>query len=1070
MTIASESPNPLSETLFAGGGEMGALMRSHDWSKSKLGPVETWPQSLRTGIRIILGSRYPMFIWWERDLINLYNDAYIPVLGKRHPTALGESASDIWAELWHSVGPFAYDVLDNGNPSWNEEFLEIMERNGYREETYFTFSYSPIGRDEDGVGGIFCACTEDTRRVIDDRRLRTLRELGAETAHAKTVNEACQISADVLAHNLKDIPFALIYLFDPDHQQAQLVSTTNLEMGTPVSPSVIELADETSDCWSLHSTLTTGENRIIHPLIDRFGQLPGGAWDESPNSAIALPLARPGQETLGVLIAGISPYRPLDDDYRGFFDLVTGQVTTAIATARSYEEERKRAEALAELDRAKTTFFSNVSHEFRTPLTLMLSPAEDALVDQDNPLPPPQQQRIEIIQRNGLRLLKLVNTLLDFSRIESDRISAVYESTDLAAFTAELASVFRSAIERANLRLVVDCPPLPEPVYVDREMWEKIVLNLISNAFKFTFTGTITIRLHLVGNSLRDSKAEQVELAVQDTGIGIPATEIPRLFERFYQVKGAQGRTFEGSGIGLSLVQELVKLHGGTVAVSSVEGEGSCFRVLIPTGCTHLPSEQIGATRTLASTATGAALYVEEALRWLTEEHESIEVVKNQEERKAAFTPSYSHVSNIYSDARQTSASSRILLVDDNADMRDYLKRLLSERWQVETAANGAIALNLIQKQLPDLVLTDVMMPEMDGFQLLKTLRSDPITQSIPIILLSARAGEEATVEGLEAGADDYLIKPFSARELIARVETQLQMSRLRQELSTNQFKNEFLMTVTHELQAPLATILGWARFLQTKSLDPNTMARALAAIERNATIEAKLIKDLLDVASILSGKLRLKSQMVDLASLIRNVTTTFRETAAAKNIQLVEIISDEVPSNVFADGDRLKQVIANLLENAIKFTPEGGRVEIQFLTGVESLQPPKSTLGALLGETPRPHWLPNSGGLQTSDSPQTWGARGAKFVQITVSDTGIGIRPDFLPHVFDRFSQAEVPSRHAPGGVGIGLAITRHIVELHHGTIKVASEGEGQGATFVVKLPLTKATKMSSNIHPQNP
>ncbi|MBV9387457.1 MAG: response regulator [Chroococcidiopsidaceae cyanobacterium CP_BM_ER_R8_30] len=1010
MTITSESPNSLSETLFAGGGEMGALMRAHNWSKSKLGPVETWPQSLRTGIRIILGSRYPMFIWWGRDLINLYNDAYIPVLGKRHPTALGESASDIWAELWHSVGPFAYDVLDNGNPSWNEEFLEIMERNGYREETYFTFSYSPIGRDEDGVGGIFCACTEDTRRVIDDRRLRTLRELGAETAHAKTVNEACQISADVLANNPKDIPFSLIYLFDSDHQQARLVSTTNLEMGSPVSPRAIKLVPQASDCWLLHAVLATGENRVIHQLIARFGPLPGGAWDESPDSAIALPLTRPGQETLGVLIAGISPYRPLDDDYRGFFSLVAGQVTTAIANTLAYEEERLRAEALAELDRAKTTFFSNVSHEFRTPLTLMLGPLEDALSERDAPLSPGQQQRLEVIQRNGLRLLKLVNTLLDFSRIESARISAVYEPTALATFTAELASVFRSALERAKLRFVVDCPPLPEPIYVDREMWEKIVLNLISNAFKFTFTGAITVRLHLVGN--------QVELAVEDTGIGIPTTEIGHLFERFYRVKGAPGRTFEGSGIGLSLCKELVKLHGGTVEVSSVEGEGSCFRVFIPTGCAHLPAERIEATRTLASTAMGASPYVEEALRWLSQEGNGKWGVGSEEKSiptpDQAFAPTYPHI--------PSSASSRILLVDDNADMRDYLRRLLSERWQVETAANGAIALNMIQQQLPDLVLTDVMMPEMDGFQLLKALRVDTITQSIPIILLSARAGEEATVVGLEAGADDYLIKPFSARELIARVETQLQMSRLRQELSANRFKNEFLMTVTHELQSPLATILGWARFLQNQSLDATKVAGALAAIERNATIEAKLVKDLLDVASILSGKLRLKSQVVDLVALIQSVVTTFRPVAESKKIQLlVEMISDSRLSNVVADGDRLKQVITNLLENAIKFTPQGGQVTIRL-----------ERLG--------------------SD------------VEIIVSDTGIGIRPDFLPYVFARFTQAEVPSRHTPGGVGIGLALAHYLVELHHGTIQVASEGEGRGATFTVRLPLNHPTQPNSD------
>ncbi|HEY9860574.1 MAG TPA: ATP-binding protein, partial [Candidatus Obscuribacterales bacterium] len=793
--------------------------------------------------------------------------------------------------------------------------------------------------------------------------------------------------------------------------------------------------------------------RQVHDLEQRFGAFECSPYPESPKSAIVTPIALPGVAHLwGVFIAGVSPRRALDEAYQTFYTMLGKSVTTAIATAHAYEEERRRAEALAELDRAKTVFFNNVSHEFRTPLTLMLGPAKDALADQDNPLAPDQRQRIEVMQRNAQRLLKLANTLLDFSRIESDRLQAVYEPTDLASFTAELASVFRSAIEQANLRLVVDCPPLPDPIYVDREMWEKIVLNLLSNAFKFTFSGEITVRLQRVG--------EQVELSVEDTGIGIPAAEIPRLFQRFHRVKGAERRAFEGSGIGLSLVQELVNLHGGTLQVSSVEGKGSCFRVLIPSGSAHLPAERIGATG--SSMVMGSAPYVEEALLWLPEgnlkvpalnseaqslssniqaqsskvqsqnsevQSQNSEIQAQNSEIQAQNSEVQSQNSEIQSQNSEIQAQSSnihaqsskhqplfktayILLVDDNADVRKYVKRLLSQRWQVETAANGAIALKLIQQKLPDLVLTDVMMPELDGFGLLKALRADPLTQSIPIILLSARAGEEATIEGLEAGADDYLIKPFSTRELIARVESQLQMSHLRQEQSTNRFKNEFLMTITHELQAPLATILGWARLLQTKSLDPTTTMRALATIERHATIEAKLVKELLDVSSILSGKLHLRSQLVDLSSLVQNVTATFREAAEAKRIQLVETIVTVALGDVVADGDRLRQVIGNLLDNAIKFTPEGGQVNVRL-------------------------------------------ERIGSDVQITVTDTGIGIAADFLPFVFDRFTQAEVPSHHSPGGVGIGLAIARYLVELHNGTIEVASEGEGRGATFAIKIPL---------------
>jgi signal transduction histidine kinase len=343
-----------------------------------------------------------------------------------------------------------------------------------------------------------------------------------------------------------------------------------------------------------------------------FGSLPTGAWQRPPHQAVIVPIAPSGQTgKSGILVVGLNPFRLFDDNYSGFIDLVAAQIAASIANAQAYEEERKRAEALAELDRAKTIFFSNISHEFRTPLTLMLGPLEDMLANPAGPTPSERSQ-LETAHRNSLRLLKLVNTLLDFSRIEAGRVQAVYEPTDLAMLTADLAGMFRSAIERAGMRLCVDCPPLPESIYIDREMWEKIVLNLLSNAFKFTLEGEITVALRWAD--------DHVELEIRDTGTGIPSEEILHLFERFHRVQGARGRTYEGSGIGLSLVQELVKLHGGTIQVSSIVDQGSCFTVLIPTGYAHIPKERIGKTRTLASTAMRAATYVEEALRWLPEE------------------------------------------------------------------------------------------------------------------------------------------------------------------------------------------------------------------------------------------------------------------------------------------------------------------------------------------------------------------------------------------------------------------------------------------------------------------
>ncbi|MEG4324781.1 ATP-binding protein [Microcoleus sp. herbarium5] len=760
----------LVEQIFAGNSEMAMLMRSHDWSQTPLGAVETWSQSLKTAIRIILGSRYPMFVWWGQQMTKFYNDAYIPMLGKRHPQALGQPASRVWAEIWDTLGPQAEAVLNQGQSTWNQELLLLMERNGYTEETYFTFSYSPVANDDGPVGGIFCACSEDTQRVLSDRRLATLRELAAETVTAKTQEAACEIAATVLTNNAYDIPFALFYLLDGESEIARLAGTTRLAAGTGTSCEAIELTSAQKCPWQLNQVMETGESRIIENLEAQFGLLPGGAWSQSPHQAVVLPLARSG-ETFGFLIAGVSPLRTFDDDYKGFFDLMAGQVTTAIANAQAYQQERKRAEALAELDRAKTTFFNNVSHEFRTPLTLMLSPLEETIANLDGTIPPQEREQLQLVQRNGMRLLKLVNSLLDFSRIEAGRVQASYEPVDLATYTAELASTFRSLIERVGMSLIVDCPTLPEAIYVDREMWEKIVLNLLSNAFKFTLAGTITVRLQCVENC--------VELSVADTGVGIPSEELPHLFERFHRIKNSEGRSFEGSGIGLSLVQELVKLHGGAIDVSSTFGQGSCFTVTIPTGTAHLPPERIGASRTLASTALGAMPYVEEAQRWLPEGDFRLE--------KWSMAPSTHELVNQPAQSKIQNLKSKILLADDNADMRDYIRRLLSGSYIVQTVADGLAALTAIEKNPPDLVLTDVMMPGMDGFELLRSLRSNPATQDIPIVLLSARAGEEARIEGLAAGADDYLIKPFSARELLARVEASLKLARLRQEATVRE-------------------------------------------------------------------------------------------------------------------------------------------------------------------------------------------------------------------------------------------------------------------------------------------
>ena len=1133
-----------------------------DWASTPIGPRSSWPQSLRTSLSICLASRFPILIWWGPELIKLYNDAYAPILGSKHPGALGARGREVWPEIWPVIGPMLDQVMHKGKATWSDDQLLLMRRHGYIEESYFTFSYSPIVDESGGIGGIFTAVFETTSRVIGERRLDTLRKLAARASDAQTVEEACRNALEILGENPKDVPLAAIRM--------------------------------------------------------------RGSDDVPPPNALELPLFDgTSAEPIATLVAKASDQRPFDDDYRGFFSLVAGHISSAITKAKAYEAERMRAEALAELDRAKTAFFSNVSHEFRTPLTLMLGPLEDVLGGGDA-LDRSTRDQLEVAHRNALRLLKLVNNLLDFSRMEAGRVEASYEPVDLAALTTDLAGVFRSAVERAGLQLVVECAPLSQPVFVDRQMWEKIVLNLLSNAFKFTFDGAITV-------SLRES-GDHAELSVRDTGTGIPESELPHVFDRFHRVHGAHGRTHEGSGIGLALVHELVQLHGGSVGATSELDRGSTFTVSIPFGSEHLPADRINAQRSRTSTAIGGDAFVEEALRWLPEAKEQ---------------------------PVSTGDRARIVVADDNADMRSYLGRLLGPRYDVELVADGRAALAAIERELPDLVLADVMMPEVDGFELLRALRSGEQTRELPVVLLSARAGEEAQVEGLDAGADDYLIKPFNARELLARVEAHVRLNRVRRgagevlrasetrfstafsrsplplviasldderlldmndaflrfvgysreemlvqptaslwvrpelrserlaqlrkglevpdaemlfrtksgeeriafvssaaveinggpcvlssvvdvtdrrraeeaiRLSEHRFrefadtapamlsisdasgdctflsrgwyefsgqteeealgfgwvnalhpddrqptrdalleanarqqafsvdhrvlhvdgtyhwvsatgrprfgpdgaflgyigslidindrkhaeqaKDEFLASLSHELRTPLTSGFGWVKLLG-RTRDDELLETGLRAIDESFVNQMRLVDDLLDISRIAAGKLHLEIQSLDLRGIVDAALDMVRPSAAAKQIAL----SAELAPVLLVRGDaaRLKQVFWNLLTNAIKFTPAGGSVEVVL-------------------------------------------RRNGLNAEVVVRDHGEGIRKEFLPHVFDRFRQADATTTRRHGGLGIGLSIVSSLVDAHRGTVRAESDGLGTGATFTVVLPLLDA------------
>jgi signal transduction histidine kinase len=1022
-----------------GGGEMGARIRAMDWSTTPIGPIESWSPSLRMMVSLLLANRFPLLLWWGPHYVSIYNDAYRPILGTKHPKALGQPVRECWSEIWHVLKPLIDSPFTGGPATWMEDLPLEVNRYGFTEETHFTIAYSPVPDEttQRGIGGVLATVHEITDKVVGERRVVILRDLGARAAQPKTAEEACAVAADVLSNHASSVPFSLLYLIDDGGRQAHLAGVAGVERGEAVSPISVPLdASGASAAWPLAEAMRREDIIVVDSLAARFPRLKPGPWSDPPHCAVVVPVrSNKAHQLAGLMVAGVSPRLRLDHLYRSFFDLAAAQIATSIANARAYQDERKRAEGLAEIDRAKTAFFSNVSHEFRTPLTLMLGPLEEVLAVPADALPQ-RRDDLALVHRSGLRLLRLVNTLLDFSRIEAGRVEASYEPVDLATFCADLASEFRAATEKAGLRLTVDCPPLTAPVWIDRSMWEKIVLNLLSNAFKFTLEGGIMVRLRKQDGS--------AVLAVEDTGIGIPADQLPRIFERFHRVEGAHGRTHEGTGIGLALVQELAKLHGGTARADSILGVGSTFTVTVPLGMTHLPADRLRAERSLASTTLGARPYVEEALRWLP---------GGAGQSASEFDVTRELLPEQPSPAADVGERATVLVVDDNADMREYVRRLLAPYYEVHTACDGAAALAAIRTHRPDLLLSDVMMPLLDGFGLVREIRADPLIADLPIILLSARAGEEASVEGIEAGADDYLIKPFSARELIARVTGNLKVRRaIAQSEKRLRELNELLerkveersraleaeMAERHKMQAALhqyqrleaigrltggvahdfnnllMVVIGQAERIAAAAEGNRRIMQMAEAVRRAGERGSQLTQQLLSF----SGRQQLRPVTFAMDRLIRSVGDLVRRTIGEAISVTISIDSELWP--LHADPAQLESAILNLAINARDAMPGGGRLLIA--------------------------------GRNTtvmSDTAERLGVPPGEYVVTSVTDTGIGMTAEVQQRAFEPFYTTKKIGK----GTGLGLSQIYGFVRQSGGTATIESAPD-QGTTVALYLP----------------
>jgi len=1023
----------VSASFLAGGGEMGALLRGRDWSGTSLGSPEHWPQSLKTALRIMLTSRQPIWVGWGSELLFFYNDAYKAIIGGKHPWAVGRPTAEVWHEIWSDIEPLLATAMGGAEGTYVEEQLLVMERNGYPEETYYTFSYSPIPQDDGRTGGIICANTDDTQRVIGERQLALLRDLSAATSDTRAWRDVCGSAARALGTNPRDLPFAMIYMSDPESRVLSLVGTAGISPGHPAAP--LSLPSDCSIPWPFGDVMRTHEARLAAYRRGDFElPLPSGAWAEPVTHVALLPILPAGDTgRSGVLVVGLNRFRLFDRNYRDFLGLVAGQLAAAVANADAYEAERQRAESLAEIDRVKTHFFSNVSHEFRTPLTLMLGPLEESLSGADS-LPDRERERLRLVHRNGMRLLKLVNSLLDFSRMEAGRARASFEPTDIAALTADIASNFRSAMDKAGLSFDVDFPASLPRVYIDRDMWEKIVLNLLSNAFKFTFEGGIRLCLAERGGS--------VELTVTDTGTGIPAAELPRLFERFHRIEGARGRSFEGSGIGLALVNELVDAHGGSIRVASEEGRGTAFTIGIPLGTAHLPPHQVQAERALLPSGRAAQAFVEEALRWLPQGRPPAQDLADTQIIAAdAFRP-------------ELSPRSRILLADDNADMRDYISQLLGSRHECIATHDGQQALELIRQSRPDLLLTDIMMPRMNGFALIKAIRTDAQLRDLPIIVISARAGEESSVEGLAAGADDYLVKPFSARELIARVDGALAMARVRREMEDS--LRAQVAARTAELEAANA-------HLRSEAMEREKMEQALRQsqkMEAVGKLTGGVAHDFNNLLQVIGGNLQLLCKDLKgndkaerrlsnaLAGVMRGSKLAAqllafgrRQPLEPKVVNLGRFIHglDDLLRRALGDGIEIDTEIGTGLWNTLV---DPSQVENAILNLAINARDAMSGRGRLTIEA-------GNSALTDADVAHHGDLRPGQYVMLAVTDTGCGMTPDIVEHVFEPFFTTKPEGQ----GTGLGLSMVYGFVRQSNGHIKIHSEPD-RGTTVRIYLP----------------
>lgn len=710
--------------------------------------------------------------------------------------------------------------------------------------------------------------------------------------------------------------------------------------------------------------------------------------------------------------------------YNGFFMIIfpaIGLASSYAAEGFRFREFRLRFdldlkkkeletsyEKLAELDRAKSQFFANISHELRTPLTLIVSPLDQLRSAPEFEAKPKVREVLDIMYGNASRLLALINDLLDLVKLEDAKLALHRKPIDLRNLLPGLVDSMRGAAERAKLRLEAFFDEHSSLVVsADKDRMEKVFINLLFNAIKFTPAGG---SVRVAGRQENGS----VVVEVQDTGIGIAEDKLDQVFSRFWQEDGSSTRTRQGTGIGLALVKELVQLHDGAVTVQSQKGVGTTFTVRLP-HCAEAPA--------VSEASASEDAWLKEMLQKAQRHHEELVMPSSSPTQKPA--PS-----------RKDALKHTLLLVEDESAMQRFLTLELQDTYNVVVASDGQAGFELAQTHQPRLILTDMMLPKMDGITLCRKLKASPTLKPTRIVLLTARADDRTKLNALEAGADDFLVKPFSMVELKTRLANLLLTAQLERELHT---QNQVLESTLKQLRAAEAQLIQTERLSALGTLSAGIMHEInnpinfmLTAIHFLKSSVPDASGDARDTMSDIEGGLkRVRDIIADLKGFAYGGTNTAKaecdperivRTARRllaheirEDVQIEERVSAE--TKLYGNENQLVQLLVNLIQNALQATTsnasKGKPRQIQI-----RLQPDQTN------------------------------------VVLAVRDNGTGIAKENLSKVFDPFFTTKPVGE----GMGLGLSISHTIVNQHQGEISVRSE-LGEFTEFTVRLPSTRPT-----------